>query len=280
MMAPDFVAVGHLTLDRFGDVTRPGGAALFAAVTADRLGLSAGILTSHGEDFPLDAIPPQIEVISVPAPHTTVFEHRREAGRRRLRLVTSAPPISPADVPPDWLDAELVLLAPVFGEVDPAFARTFTEATLAVEAQGWLRAAGPAGEVTPQPWTPPRELLNRLLALFVSAEDVRGQESSLTEWLQRLPLAAVTAGRAGALLYVSGERFEVRARPSREVDSTGAGDVFAAAFLASYRLDGDAWQAAAAAACAAALSVEGEGWSTVPDLAALEEALGEYRARE
>ncbi|OLC14999.1 MAG: hypothetical protein AUH29_08970 [Candidatus Rokubacteria bacterium 13_1_40CM_69_27] len=280
MSAPDFVAVGHVTLDRFGEITRPGGAALFAAITAHRLGLSAGILTSHGEDFPLEAIPPQIEVVNAPSPHTTVFEHRREAGRRRLRLVASARPLSPADVPPDWLDAELVLLAPVFGEVDPAFAGTFTEATLAAEAQGWLRGAGPAGEVTPQPWTPPPGLLGRLLALFVSAEDVRGQEPSLAEWLQRLPLAAVTAGRAGALLYVSGQRYEVRARPTREADPTGAGDVFAAAFLASYRLDGNPWQAAAAGACAAALSVEGEGWSTVPDRAALEAALTEYHTQE
>jgi len=49
--APEFVAVGHVTLDRFGGEVRPGGAALYAAVTADRLGLSAGILTSHADDF-------------------------------------------------------------------------------------------------------------------------------------------------------------------------------------------------------------------------------------
>ena len=40
MTAPDFIAIGHVTLDRFGDTVRPGGAALYAAVTADRLGLS------------------------------------------------------------------------------------------------------------------------------------------------------------------------------------------------------------------------------------------------
>ncbi|PYM89262.1 MAG: hypothetical protein DME08_25690, partial [Candidatus Rokuibacteriota bacterium] len=64
MAAPDFVAVGHVTLDHFGNDVRPGGAALFAAVTAHRLGLSAGILTSHGDDFPLGLVPPQIEVVT------------------------------------------------------------------------------------------------------------------------------------------------------------------------------------------------------------------------
>ena len=72
MPAPEFIAIGHVTLDRFGDDVRPGGSALYAAITADRLGLSAGILTSHSADFPLDLVPPRIEVVSVPAPATTV----------------------------------------------------------------------------------------------------------------------------------------------------------------------------------------------------------------
>ena len=89
----------------------------------------------------------------------------------------------------------------------------------------------------------------------------------------------VTAGAAGALLYVNGERYEVRPRRTREVDPTGAGDVFAAAFLIHYDRHGDPWDAAEAATCAASLSVEGEGWSTVPDAAPLEDALALYRAR-
>ncbi|MGH7312200.1 MAG: PfkB family carbohydrate kinase, partial [Candidatus Rokuibacteriota bacterium] len=119
MSAPDFVAIGHVTLDRFGDLTRPGGAALFAAVTAHRLGLSAAMLTSHADDFPLEAIPPQIEVVSLEAPATTVFEHRQHGGRRTLRLVSAASPLAAGDVPEDWRDAGLVMLAPVAGEVDP-----------------------------------------------------------------------------------------------------------------------------------------------------------------
>lgn len=278
MPAPDFVAVGHVTLDRFGDQVRPGGAAIYAAVTAHRLGLTAGVLTSHGHDFPLEALPPQIEVVTVPAPRTTVFEHRVSAAGRALRVGAAARPLSAADVPEDWRDAGMVLLAPVLAEVDVDLGAAFPEATLGADAQGWLRGVGPGGEVMPQPWTPPRALLGRLQALFVSAEDVRGHETLVTEWIQRLPVAVVTGGRLGALLYVNGERYDVRAWRSREVDATGAGDVFAAAFMAHYRAEGDPWQAAEAAACAAALSVEGEGWSAVPDAATLERALGAYRA--
>jgi len=280
MAAPDFIAIGHVTLDHFGNDVRPGGAALFAAVTAHRLGLSAGILTSHGDDFPLDLVPPQIEVVTLDAPDTTMFEHRIDGSHRTMRRPIAARNLTPADVPDDWRDARLVLLAPVLDDVDPAIAEVFADATLAAAGQGWLRAAGRDGEVRSRRWQPPRALLGRLQGLFLSDEDVLGQEAQMLEWLQRLPVGVVTAGAAGALLYVNGERYEIRPRPAREVDPTGAGDVFAAAFLIGYHYDGDPWQAAAVATCAASLSVEGPGWSTVPDRETMTAALDRYRKME
>jgi len=279
MAAPDFVAVGHVTLDHFGDDVRPGGAALYAAVTAHRLGRSAAILTSHGTDFPLDDLPPAIEVVTLEAPATTVFEHAAGEGERAMRVTATASPLAAADLPEDWRAAPVVLLAPVIQEVDPGLAIGFDDAAVAVAAQGWLRTLDDAGAVEPVAWTSPDDVLDRLQALFVSAEDVRGQEAQLTEWVQRVPLAVVTLGASGALLYVNGDRFEVRPRPAQEMDATGAGDVFATTFLLYYQRAGDPWAAAEAATCAASLSVEGEGWSTVPDSAALEAALAEYRAR-
>jgi 1D-myo-inositol 3-kinase len=275
--APEFVAIGHVTLDHFGEVVRPGGAALYAAVTAARLGLSAGILTSHADDFPLELLPPRIELVSVPAASTTAFEHEHAAGERRLRVRATAQPLGVDDLPEDWRDPELVLLAPVVNEVDGALAEIFDGATLAAEAQGWLRTIARDGAVQTQTWPSPKSVLSRLQALFLSGADVRSQEGAMTEWVQRVPVAAVTAGARGALLYVNGERYEVRPRRARQVDATGAGDVFAATWLVRYRMSGDPWEAAEAAACAASLAVEGEGWSGVPDAAVLDAALKDYR---
>lgn len=98
------------------------------------------------------------------------------------------------------------------------------------------------------------------------------------EWLQRLPLAVVTAGARGGLLFVNGDRYETTPRPAREVDATGAGGVFAAAFMLHYHVEGDPWRAASVATCAASLSVEGKGFAAVPDRAALEAALRAYEA--
>jgi sugar/nucleoside kinase (ribokinase family) len=275
--APDFVAIGHVTLDRFGEATRPGGSALYAAVTAHRLGLSVGLLTSHGDDFPLEVIPSKIEVITVPAADTTLFEHRHEPGGRVSHVRAVANPLTADDVPDDWRDAALSLLAPVVDEVDPLIATLFTDGAVGAAAQGWLRQVQPDGLVVPRVWPSPERLLQSVQALFLSREDIRGQEAAVVEWFQRMPVGVLTADRAGALLFVNGERYEVQPRRAREIDPTGAGDVFAATFLVQYQRDGDPWLAAAAAACAGSLAVEGEGWSAVADRAALDAALAEYQ---
>jgi sugar/nucleoside kinase (ribokinase family) len=279
MSAPGFVAVGHVTLDHFGGVVRPGGAALYAAITAHRLGLSAAILTSHGADFPLDEVPSQIEVVGLETSETTAFEHRETTSGRVLRARGAARPLTTAEVPADWRPASLVLLAPVLQEVDPVVATAFPDAAVGAELQGWLRARDGEGTIGVAPWASPEAALARLQTIFVSRHEVQGQEGQVIEWVQRVPLAVVTAGAAGAILYVNGDRYEVRPRRTREVDPTGAGDVFAATFLVHYDRHGDAWEAAEAATCAASLSVEGEGWSSVPDAATLAAALEAYRAR-
>jgi 1D-myo-inositol 3-kinase len=275
--APDFVAIGHVTLDRFGEATRPGGSALYAAVTAHRLGLSVGLLTSHGDDFPLEVIPSKIEVISVPAADTTLFEHRQEPSGRVSHVRSVAGPLTADDVPDDWRDASLSLLAPVVDEVDPTIATLFTDGAVGAAAQGWVRQVKPDGLVIPRAWQSPERLLQSVQALFLSREDIRGQEATVVEWFQRMPVGVLTADRVGALLFVNGERYEVEPRRANEIDPTGAGDVFAATFLIQYQRDGDPWLAAAAAACAGSLAVEGEGWSAVADRAALDAALAEYQ---
>ncbi|HEY7541016.1 MAG TPA: PfkB family carbohydrate kinase [Methylomirabilota bacterium] len=277
MSSPDFVAIGHVTLDRFGESTRPGGSALYAAVTAHRLGLSVGLLTSHADDFPLEVIPSRIEVVTVPADETTLFEHRHEPKGRVSHVRAVAGPLTAVDVPEDWRDASLTLLAPVVDEVDPLIATLFTDGAVGAAAQGWVRQVTPDGLVTPRPWPSPERLLQSVQALFLSREDILGQEAEVIEWFQRMPVGVLTADRVGALLFVNGERYEVQPRPAREVDPTGAGDVFAATFLIQYQRDGDPWLAAAAAACAGSLAVEGEGWSAVADRPALDAALLEYQ---
>src|SRR5262249_56005735 len=105
------------------------------AVTAHRPGPSVGRRTSHGDDFPLEVTPSKIEVVTVPAADTTLFEHRQEPSGRVSHVRSVAGPLTADDVPDDWRDASLSLLAPVVDEVVPMIATLFTHRAAAAAAQ-------------------------------------------------------------------------------------------------------------------------------------------------
>jgi 1D-myo-inositol 3-kinase len=271
--------VGHLTLDVTASGTRPGGAAYYAVLTAHRLGLRVGLLTSFGEDNPADTLPGGIVLARVPAPQTTVFRLVESEAGRTLTLVSRADDLEVDDLPPGWDGAPLAMLCPVINEVDPGLAEALGAASLGVLPQGWMRRRAQGGLIVPQLWEDAPAVLAWAQLMVASEEDVAGFREDAVEWLQRVPLGALTAGRRGAELFVNGEPYHVAPDQAQEVDETGAGDVFATALLIEYDRSGDPWEAAAVAACAGAASVEGPGAFAVPDRAGLSARLAAYRKR-
>src|SRR5262249_59934520 len=96
------VAIGHVTLDRTSQGVRPGGAAYYAAMTAHRLGLRAAVLTSCGPEFPVEALPPDVEIENVPSERTTVFVHEPSVRGRHLRVSSRAADLEAPHLPEDW----------------------------------------------------------------------------------------------------------------------------------------------------------------------------------
>ncbi len=276
---PDFVTVGHLTVDELPAGLRPGGSVLYAGLMALRQGLRVGLVTSYGPDFPQDVLPPEIEVVAVPAPVTTRFALDYTPKGRTLTLRARAAALAPMHLPERFAEAGIAYLAPVADEVAPDFAAAFPQAAVGVGAQGWCRQWDRDGRVSMRPWPDPAPVLARAQALFLSSDDVAGWEAQALQLYQRVPLGALTLAARGAILFVNGERYPVAPAPAAEVEPTGAGDVFAAAFLIAYNRSGDPFEAAAFAAVAGALTVEADGIAGVPSREQLAQRWREFQLR-
>ncbi|MBL6458144.1 adenosine kinase [Belnapia sp. T6] len=70
---------------------------------------------------------------------------------------------------------------------------------------------------------------SELLALFETTD----LEAALAAIVPEVAIAAVTRGPAGSLVLTGGERHAVEAAPTEVMDTTGAGDAYAAGFLAA-----------------------------------------------
>jgi 1D-myo-inositol 3-kinase len=276
MALPDFVVVGHAVRDLVPGGWRPGGTVTFAAVQAHRLGLRVGIVTRTAGDIPTGELFPFAEVVDRGSPVTTCFENVYREGRRDQHIRAVAGPIRREDVPDAWRAAPVVLLGPVYRELEAGFALTFRrESLVGVSAQGWLRSLDADGRVVHTPWRGP-PFWAGCRVLFVSDEDLADGREQLEAWTAGLPVVAMTESWRGARVYSGGRWRRMEAFPEREVDPTGAGDTFATAFLIRLLETGDVDEAARFGAAAASLSVAGVAAEAIPTREEIERRLAEY----
>jgi hypothetical protein len=266
---PEFVVVGHVVRDLVADGSRLGGTATFAAVQAQRLGLRVGVVTRVGADVELGKVLPGVAVAGRPSECTTSFENIYQGAHRRQRVPAQAGQVTVEDVPVEWRRAPVVLLGPVFGEVPLGLGTVFSGSLVGVSGQGWLRGLDGAGRVRRQVWKG-APFWSGCRMLIVSEEDLGRRREQVDRWLVEVPLVLVTRDRRGARLHEEGRWRAIDAFPADEVDPTGAGDVFAAAFLVRYHETDNVGEAARFASAAAAFSVEAVGSEGIAERSAIE----------
>lgn len=218
-----------------------------------------------------------IDVRRVESDETTQIRNVYTPEGRKQWVPRRASRITARDLPDEWREPSVVLLGPVAGEVDADIANAFRGSLIGVGVQGWLREIGPADEVSP---IAPDQWDSGLLlavadALFVSEKDLPAEDVQRTvaDWSRKVPIVALTRGDGGAEVWHRGERRHIGAFPANAIDATGAGDIFASAFLIRYHETSDPWDAARFASAAASCVIEAEGVVDVPNRQRIEERL-------
>ncbi len=268
---PRFLAIGHVTRDMTEGGAVAGGAALYAAVTAARLGWRAGVVTRGAPSEARGYLDSLEMVVGEASDVATTFVIRYSGDGRRVGLCELAPPIGLDGMPEGWWEADVVMLAPVFREVPVSLAGRFEGSLLGVAPQGWLRGISPEGEAEAVEWYED-EVLERADVVALSELDLAGGRIP-DPWLRHGCIIILTQGSRGAVMRHEGEWYDIPAIPAREVDPTGAGDVFAAAFLIRYFETKDACAAGIFASCAASLKVEGIGVEAIPSRERIQERM-------
>ncbi len=262
----DYLVIGHLTKDLTPEGDRLGGTAAFAALTARALGLRVGIVTSYEpRDISTAPLPEDITRFIIPAKETTTFENiETDTGRQQI-LHQCAASIDLEQIPTVWRRTPIIHLAPVAQEVAPQLPENFSPSLLGLTPQGWLRGWDKPGSViSPSKWSEMEASLNHASAAVLSLEDVQGNEELIEEMSLASRVLVVTEGSEGARLYWNGDLRRFRAPGMDVVDTTGAGDIFAAVFFIRLHNTRDPWEAARFATHLAAYSVQRRGLESIP----------------
>lgn len=266
----DYLVIGHVAHDLAPEGYRLGGTAAYSALTARALGLRVGIMTAAGPETSLAALS-DIPIVSLETPNSTTFENIYEKHRRTQYLRAQAARIDLNQVPQAWRSASVIHLGPIADEVEAVLPDSFSPVLLGLTPQGWMRQWDAEGRVSSKVWTNADSALARAGAVVISRDDVDGDEERIEHLAHQTRVLAVTEGSAGAVLFWNGDRRRFHAPDMPEVDATGAGDIFAAAFFVRLFTTRDPWEATRFATLIASRSVTRVGLAGIPTPREVEE---------
>jgi sugar/nucleoside kinase (ribokinase family) len=264
LLPVSYLTIGHVAKDVVPGGHRLGGSVAYAALTAQALGYAPGIVTAHADDVELAPLA-SFHCHRIASAASTIFENVYGPEGRAQYLRARAANLHPDDVPTEWLRAPILHLAPLDNELDVAAFATFSNVFIGLTAQGVLRGWGDDGRVFKTEWPQAARVLPHFSAVVLSIEDVSGDWALLEKWAQAANVLAVTEGPRGCTVFVNGRGArQIETAPQVEVDPTGAGDIFAAAFFIHLYETQDPWAAARIANHVASVSVTRAGLAGVP----------------
>ena len=268
----DYLVIGHVAHDLTPEGPRLGGTAAYSALTARALGLRVGVVTAYGIETSLAPLG-DIPVISLPSPNSTTFENIYTDHGRVQYLRAQATRLDFSRVPEVWRRTPIIHLGPIANEVDAILPEGFSPTLLGLTPQGWMRRWDSEARVSRSEWSNAEAALARADAVVISREDVNNDDEIIEQMAHQTRILVVTESAAGAVLYWHGDRRRFRAPSVQEVDPTGAGDVFAAAFFHRLLNTRDPWEATRFATLLATCSVTRVGLNGIATSREIEECM-------
>ncbi|CAK0786790.1 hypothetical protein CVIRNUC_010004 [Coccomyxa viridis] len=244
---PALLLVGDVTVDVVEGRKAVGGAIAYAAAVANAYGTRACVVTAAGPDADL-AVFKGHELHVVPTNSTLTFEHSYTwwGNKRKLR-VTASPnmTLTMQHVPQHCRRARTILLGPLTPrDLDAASFISFKQGLwdrligfkqqVGLMAQGQQRGLDPTGKVFAFR-EPSQQLLDAVgprTSVFLSdVETDSWRPGLLDELAAKSARWLITRGEFGAHEYMDGNSVHLPPEKVAAVDTNGAGDTFATAYM-------------------------------------------------
>lgn len=236
--------IGNLTID-INDTESDtykgvGGSSFFTGKILSRLDATVEIVSPRGEDFPDEMLEGMTLHPAKPNKKNTltfknIFDKK---GRRQIVLhAEDAGYFKEGDIPDCNCDA--VFVTPLIDNMDYTFHlyvyEKFPRALRMLLPQGLFRRIGENGLVEKKNWTKAQKISSLYNIIVFSREDVEGADAFAQNLSEGETIVVVTKDKDGCSVYVRGKRTDIPAfKVISIIDSTGAGDIFAAAFAYEY----------------------------------------------
>jgi sugar/nucleoside kinase (ribokinase family) len=277
----DITFIGHISIDKVdtvnGSRTQPGGAALYSALAAKTLNVNPHLISALGRDFPfkqclssLDSS--NIKILNMPSTRFHIQYNRRWEAKYLQAQIGAGTRINLSNVPSSMLQSQqLIHLLPM-------------KPTKVAKIMERITAQAPNIKLSLATWIgyikEPRhkKLLIKLAskADYFILNEYEAKELTRTENLTsaldliKTPILIITIGSLGAIIRVHNNEPQMIPAlhvPSiKTIDTTGAGDTWQGAFLASLIMTDDLIRSVTIASILASIKCSQWGFKAIQKL--------------
>lgn len=259
--------IGNVTIDynktEKGTYTGVGGSVFFAGKILSNLGVDTTIAAPIGADFPAKELHwAHLLNLSPKSPHTLIFHNEiGENGNRTQRVENDTSAFMQfSNFKALKVQSEIIIIAPLLQTISNENIKKiriqFPEAQITLLPQGLYRSVKEQGNIKMQDWNYSVEAVRVTDCIILSREDLKDADTQAHTWSTLGPIVIVTKDTQGCSAYEKGVRRDVSAfEITYIVDSTGCGDIFAAAFAFAYHKTGNLPKSSLFANAAAAYSL-------------------------
>lgn len=266
-MKKNALLVGNLTIDHnISDKLKydgPGGSVFYTAKILHNLGMSVDIISPYGKDFPSDATggirlyPPKPQT-----DRTLTFSNIYSSVGKRKQEVSS---LEGSDLAGHIMsfnpikDYDILIVAPIlpniFADCISYLTGRYSSSLKILLPQGFYRKINQNNKITEVEWAESEQSVKYFDIAVVSENDGKNIHQQAKNWSKNAK-SIVTRDYLGCSIYQKNKRNDYPAYDvDGIVDSTGAGDIFSAAFGFNYLKTKDIHASADFANAAAGLSL-------------------------
>jgi sugar/nucleoside kinase (ribokinase family) len=266
--------LGHITKDVIitekGEKEAIGGSAIYGALTAQGLGWDVCLVSKIGNDFDLGTLNGISKGHIIRTDKTTTFRNIYKGQDRTQEILEVAEPIYPRDIPDKIFNSQIIHIGPVMNEIPyetvKYIRKNGKDCLISADLQGFVREK--KGRQVRGKKIKISKLMKYVDVLKISLSDEFYYAFENFEQCQKYfkkigKIALVTKGDQGSYVLDS-NCYTIPAFPTKTVDSTGAGDMYAIAFIIRYSETKDIEDSAIFASATASFVVEDWGATRIP----------------
>lgn len=268
-MIDQVLLIGNLTIDQNisnGNIYQgPGGSVYFAAKTFQNLGFVPTVISPYGKDFSKYTLEecnifPSVALNDKTLTFKNIYLSTGERKQEIINAEFSGFSNIWDSVNLDNKKFKIVVVAPILDNISKELIvqikNTFPKSLNVLLPQGFYRGIDNNGKIFSQNWKESEEISKLFDVIVVSEKDWYGIDKIASIWSKNCKVSVVTKESKGCSVYQKGKVSNFGGYIVDDiVDSTGSGDIFAAAFSFMYSKSEDIGISADFANATAALSL-------------------------